>query len=157
MPNHIHIFSIGCGYCGSKNICIKGDSKGPLNENLCNINDWNPCQKRCEMQKYCSDCIAAGCGWCEIYPPSCHLGNLTKGYKRECNIDSWIFGDLSSCEINPDCSRYKSCIECKEDERCGWCSSSSRCIYGNNAGPFKEECEVWNYIYCPTATVDGIY
>lgn len=47
-------------------------------------------------------------------------------------------------------------MECSEDERCGWCRSSSMCIYGNNAGPFKEECEAWSYIYCPIATVDGI-
>ena len=56
----------GCGWCGVRGMCVKGDAFGPL-ESDCAIWSFGACGgSRCGTLHRCGHCLAdAHCGWCE--------------------------------------------------------------------------------------------
>jgi len=54
--------------------------------------------------------------------------------------------------INP-CAEYTTCTECMVDEKCGWCRSNQRCLFGNPAGPTEgSSCPRWAYTFDGTVS-----
>lgn len=54
--------------------------------------------------------------------------------------------------LNP-CANINSCEECMAEEVCGWCRSTSRCIFGNAGGPIDGSvCPYWQFTASPTTS-----
>lgn len=45
---------------------------------------------------------------------------------------------------DPVCARISNCRQCANTYGCGWCSSSSACMAGDNVGPYQQP-DQWSY------------
>lgn len=43
------------------------------------------------------------------------------------------------------CGSYTSCDACAADAKCGWCSDSGTCEYGDVTGPTTGYCGTWRF------------
>lgn len=91
----------------------------------------------------CASCTTASGGICGYCPAtqSCLAGNASGPAGSVCH--GWIFGS-GAC---PDCSIYSSCVECTDEEACGWSNSTNACINVDAAGASKV-CPCKSYDQC---------
>jgi len=57
---------------------------------------------------------------------------------------------LASAGKGPGCTRYTTCTTCTPHANCGWCESTSQCLFGNavGAGGNPSNCTEWLYNTC---------
>ncbi|XP_022664548.1 attractin-like isoform X3 [Varroa destructor] len=135
------------------------------------------CDTHCSDKRDCATCTAgqsSGCMWCSnlarcletnAYAAMFPLGQCTE----------WSTGRCDRLY----CSRIRSCRDCLQHERCGWCDDGSdtgkgRCMEGANNGPVVTGVDVsqvangteqmgatciapasWNFITCPACQCNG--
>lgn len=68
----------------------------------------------------------------------------------------WIYGDVDQCPSEAACSQYAYCGACVNNENCGWCDSTHRCVPGGLKGPNTGTCENYVYLGCPKTKI-GMY
>lgn len=143
-----------CGYCLEANECRLRDEPGGCvleidpNSNTCK-------EALCQARSSCDACIVlyinlynlvddidSSCQWCE----STHICS----YQQSCpgSFQIYLYGS-SGCPPQNDCPTHRSCDTCINDDRCGWCSSSSVCTamdatgvpYGGYHGQCDRSCD----------------
>ena len=50
--------------------------------------------------------------------------------------------------VSTICNKYIDCGMCTANPGCGWCSSKNKCVDGDDIGPLKEPCLLYNYDIC---------
>jgi len=57
--------------------------------------------------------------------------------------------DLSNASAVADtCEQATTCSQCVSSPDCGWCPVEQRCVGGNKAGPFQEQCALFSFMAC---------
>ena len=137
----------GCGWCAtSEQGCYDGDNSGPFGGE-CQAN-WRQGNGSCTSGLSCSsntDCgsctATAGCGWC-TRDNVCIPGNEHGPLSGTCGGGNWR---LHNCE-RASCNLHSTCDQCTAASGCGWCSTTSSCTGGVNAGPTDGSlCPNWHF------------
>jgi hypothetical protein len=58
---------------------------------------------------------------------------------------------------NKICQNLQICSTCVANPQCGWCSSSNSCVEGNQNGPLKSNCPVYDYEKCSDSSDCSTY
>lgn len=129
---------------------MDGDAIAPTDPFECSSQDWNPCSKVCGGKFVCKDCLLSGCGWCESPGTSanCIFGDTKGPLNATCN-HRWIYGNTDKCPQDVSCFQHAYCDTCVQNDQCGWCESTHRCVPGMSSGPSTGKCEQYMYYSCP--------
>ncbi|XP_028966843.1 attractin [Galendromus occidentalis] len=127
------------------------------------------CEKHCSEKTDCNNCTAnSGCMWCA------NLGRCleTNAYAAMFPVGQCTEWSTSKCD-KVYCSRIRSCSECLQHERCGWCDDGSgsgrgKCMEGAATGPVVTgidvplnvsetdmKCSNWHFLDCPACQCNG--
>ena len=122
------------------------------------------CPVSCDSLNDCGSCLKQpSCLWCNT---------LSLCLSSEAYRISFPYGQCQDWTMAPstcrsNCSAYKSCSECQQDLRCGWCDDGSNTGTGNClAGGLNEpkgntdnstQCpnDRWNFAECPLCQCSG--
>jgi hypothetical protein len=50
--------------------------------------------------------------------------------------------------LSSSCETFSRCVDCLNDPGCVWCSAGI-CVAGDDEGPYQNECDFFEYSYCP--------
>jgi hypothetical protein len=90
---------------------------------------------RCDASREtCASC-STDCGVCE---PRCGDAVCTPGLESCGSCPR----DCGTCTADP-CAAHTDCGSCVDDDRCGFCASTGRCMAGTLTGPSGGSCGVW--------------
>lgn len=168
--------SPGCGWCYSSNTCHDGGTSGPNDGSCSQCSwsygSCDPFIAACMYHNTCSNCVSDPCcGWCSNLQ-ACEIGGANGPDNHACGGTNWVRTSAFCAAPTPtptptrppvptptptmipgptptpfSCwNSYRSCNQCTQDARCGWCTNTQSCKNGNNYGPDDGSCSgvYWN-------------
>jgi hypothetical protein len=124
-----------CKWCETTSKC--GESAAVMSSCPKYTQTYCPANVSCRAASSCEVCRATvGCDWCnaEMYDPSALETTYTNCLPADGFRCDWY------SRLCPRCSQLKTCDDCVSESSCGWCRTTSKCIYGGSWGAYGDAC-----------------
>eukprot|EP01088_Endostelium_zonatum_P011407 TRINITY_DN2553_c0_g1_i1.p1 TRINITY_DN2553_c0_g1~~TRINITY_DN2553_c0_g1_i1.p1 ORF type:complete len:523 (+),score=68.39 TRINITY_DN2553_c0_g1_i1:26-1570(+) len=165
--------TLDCGWCLEMNemtnetqlICVTADTSGNgPNEGTClEWNFYSCSDSKCLKEgTNCTTCTAnPDCSWCDetVCIPSPNSSNPLSVQKRLFHSSTFssnsshhllcesLLSTPESCFIDLPCASFNTCSTCSNQPHCGWCNTSSSCIF--SLTPYSSLCPNASFFFSP--------